>query len=233
MVYQKFHYYRVAYIHFVTSDIFIFRVKPMDSKRVFSFQPGQYVEIVNPRALSFYHHYFSVASSPTSSEYLEFCIRVTGPWTLELAKIKKGEHLFISDPKGSFFLKEGIMKPAFLAGGVGVAPFISMIRSIREQQLPIHGILLYCARNSNNTPYADELAEISKNRLRVVYVFEHEKGGNKSKSYHGLLTKDILRKEIRLHTFPTFFISGPQVFTRYASSLVSELGVREHYIRKE
>jgi nitrite reductase/ring-hydroxylating ferredoxin subunit len=81
--------------------------------------------------------HFSLASSPTESDYLMISTRIRDtPFKQKLASLKKGAKIEVWGPDGEFVLQED--KPAvFLSGGIGVTPFRSMIKYATDKHLPV------------------------------------------------------------------------------------------------
>jgi ferredoxin-NADP reductase len=107
-------------------------------RRPLVFKPGQYA------AISFLHNKrptparcFSVTSSPTDQGYLQFGIRIHGHFTKTAAQnLIPGSKVIVEGPYGNFvFSAERDRSALFLAGGIGVSPFMSMLRYIARLQL--------------------------------------------------------------------------------------------------
>ena len=113
--------------------------------RPFGFQPGQYA------AISFKHNgkptparCFSIVSSPTDQETLQFSLRVNGHFTRAVQDIKPGDIVKVFGPFGGFMLNTAHDKDVvMLAGGIGITPFISMIRYVSRLETDNKVSLLY------------------------------------------------------------------------------------------
>lgn len=95
------------------------------------FEPGQYVRI-HPEGTDF-HRSYSMANTP-GSDHLQFFIRLVpdGAFSRWLANARAGDKVELSTPHGTFFLRNEERPRLFVAGGTGVAPFLSMLRSMGE-----------------------------------------------------------------------------------------------------
>jgi 3-phenylpropionate/trans-cinnamate dioxygenase ferredoxin reductase subunit/benzoate/toluate 1,2-dioxygenase reductase subunit len=110
-----------------------------------AFEPGQYVRI-RPEGLETARSY-SMANAPGSSR-LEFFIRLVqgGAFSDWLAGAKAGDKVALSVPHGTFFLRDEERPRLFVAGGTGVAPFLSMLRSMSAKARAQPTTLLIGAR---------------------------------------------------------------------------------------
>src|SRR5262249_53536713 len=114
----------------------------------FSFKPGQYANFTLPEAPDgdgdHISHVFSLASSPHHKDFLMIATRMRGSVFKEVLKnLPLGTKLKIQRPAGRFLLHGDASQPAvFLAGGIGITPFLSMIEWATEKRSP-HKIHLF------------------------------------------------------------------------------------------
>ncbi len=123
------------------------------------FEPGQYVRI-HPAGTDF-HRSYSMANLP-GSRRLEFFVRLVpdGAFSKWLASAKAGDRVELSVPHGTFFLRDEDRPRLFVAGGTGVAPFLSMLRSLKAQSCAQPTTLLIGARTHGHLFALDELESI-------------------------------------------------------------------------
>lgn len=100
----------------------------------FTFYPGQYVDIRVPGTGEY--RSYSMASAPEDGGDVEFLIRlleggVMSRYVAEQASI--GQQLELQGPRGIFYLREGLTPAVMVAGGTGVAPILSMLRSLAHR----------------------------------------------------------------------------------------------------
>ena len=113
-----------------TPDVKTFRVVGLDGKKPFVHIPGQCAMLSMPgvgEAL------FSITSSPTNEEYLEFSIKKCGCVTTWLHQIEVGQQITLRGPYGNGFPVETELKGKdllFIAGGIGLAPLRSVINYV-------------------------------------------------------------------------------------------------------
>ena len=124
----------VTDIRIDTPDIKTFRVVGLDGKKVFEHMPGQCAMLSIPGVGE---AMFSITSSPTNTEYMEFSIKKCGCLTTWLHAMDVGQQITIRGPYGKHFPVEDEFKGKDLmvvAGGVGLAPVRSVINYVRAKR---------------------------------------------------------------------------------------------------
>jgi ferredoxin-NADP reductase len=110
--------------------------------------------------------HFSVVTSPNERGRLGFCTRLRdSAFKRSLVELPIGAEAEVEEPKGSFLLPEDTNQAyLFLAGGIGITVFRSMLRYIAEEDLPHRVTLIYSNRDRDSTPFLDELSELEQAR---------------------------------------------------------------------
>lgn len=123
------------------------------------FEPGQYVRI-RPVGSKISRSY-SMANVPGVNR-LEFFIRLVpgGEFSQWLGAARAGDLLELSTPHGSFFLRDEDRPRLFVAGGTGIAPFLSMLRAMASQPPKQRTTLLVGARTPGHLLAMKELSEL-------------------------------------------------------------------------
>ncbi|MCA9364009.1 FAD-dependent oxidoreductase [Candidatus Kaiserbacteria bacterium] len=140
----------------------------------FDFVPGQYVTITLPTLEHFSPRErfrdFSVASSPQELPELRIAFRDSeSPFKKELASLSQGTEIECEGPKGVFTFDAAEGRPVYcIAGGIGVTPFVSMVRSGVFSVESRHR-LYHFNRDLAHTPYHKELTELLKDQYVAVY----------------------------------------------------------------
>jgi len=134
------------------------------------FTPGQYffVTLLDPpyddqRGA---RRHFSVVTSPNQRGVLGFCTRLrNSAFKRSLVELPIGAEVEVEAPKGNFLLPEDTTQAyVFLAGGIGITVFRSMLRYIAEKDLPHRATLIYSNRDRDSTPFLDELLQLEQTR---------------------------------------------------------------------
>jgi predicted ferric reductase len=187
----------------------------------------------NPNALRWAP--FSIASSPLQP-YLEFCIGVkhTGGLTQYIDEhITVGSQMYVKGPYGDFLLDKSFNEVAFIALGTGIAPLISMIRTLmlEKDTRPIH--LFYGFRNSYRYVYRQELEEYSKHdnfHLNVI-------ASNPDTEWHG--KAGFVQQLIEHYSFThdradvDVYICGPPVAMDAIQEFLIKQGFSRNKIHRE
>lgn len=227
--------YRINNKYFECKDTFIMQLEPVNGDRIF-FEPGKYGFLYNPDYDPNIPHIFSIASSPLTNEYMEFCIKIYGNWTMKLAQKKIGDMLFVNSPYGRFYWDEEISYPVFLIGGVGIAPIMSILRTMAMTKPDTKSLLIYGNRTPDTVAYKKELdyLENKMDKLEVVHVFSNLSSMNSWNGYRGFITKEIIGNFVNFENNPTFFTTGPPIFIdKIINILRNDFGIDNGKIRFE
>jgi ferredoxin-NADP reductase len=145
----------------LTDTVIRLRVRPDDG--VPAFHPGQYFALgiwVGDRLIQ---RPYSTTSAPGGAAELEFLVRMvaSGELTPRLWTLRAGTRFHIGRPKGLFTLLPGDQRThVFIAGGTGVAPFISMIEFLSGRSVPPRMVLLHSTANAAEHAHAVRLAAL-------------------------------------------------------------------------
>lgn len=233
---MDFEEYQIIEIKNECEGVFVFRVKPKNPPSIFSFLPGQFAQIKNPKFEKPEDaHLFSIASSPNSKEHLEFCIKTYGPWTQEFSKLKTGDALNIKGPFGKFIYTENDRNCVFIAAGIGIVPFISMLRFIDEQKIRGNFILLYRNHANCSIAYKKELDNLSQKiqNLKIIPVLSNPENGDLNNNHQNLITSEFIKRQINLEEKPLFFLCGSPAFVEKTKEILKEISVEEERIKLE
>lgn len=210
-----------------------------NSSRPLLYQPGQYVAItLNDKSRPSTARCFSISSSPSEQRKLEFTVRVDGAFTTALERLQKGDEVLVRGPFGNFILNENTHQDVvMLAGGIGLAPFLSMMRYATSLSLKNKINLVYSCRSQEDIAFYDELTsmETVNPNLKVTYVVSKgtvEKLAGR-RVISGRLTGENIDKLNFDYTSQTFMICGPSVYISSMDALLLEKGVPKSNILTE
>ena len=218
------------------ADFYRLVLIPQDGGEVFNFLPGQFARIGIPSIdKPNTGRQFSIASSPSTRTHLEFGFKVYGSWTETLSKQSVGSTLEIMGPLGRFVWNDDIPYAVFLSGGIGITPFVSMMRHMEEAHYDGEVKLIYGSRTPETIAYKDELTTLAQklNQASIVDVFSDIPAETQVKGYRGFVTEDILKKEVDFSRKPTFFLCGPPVFVNLMNALLKSMDVPPIQIHME
>jgi ferredoxin-NADP reductase len=207
----------------------------------FVFKAGQYINLTlsGPQSglQSGMTHTFSIASSP-SDEKLVVATRMRNTafkQALSIAPI--GGEAKITEPTGSFNLHNNTARPAvFFAGGIGIAPFLSMLSYATEEKLRHPMVLFYANRYLEDAAFMDALwaLEGRNPRFRFVPILTRMvKNYRGWKGETGHLSPEMLLTHLGILRGPIFYIAGPPTMVAATRRTLGEVGVDEDDIRTE
>lgn len=200
----------------------------------FDFKPGQYMMVTVRSDTKELVHPFSLSSSPTDQDFIEFTKKLTNSeYSSRLREMKPGDWTRIDGPYGKFTYDREFQKTLFLAGGIGITPFYSMIKYCAVKELPTSMKLLYGVKNEKEIAFKSELDEMQRQNpnLSVVYVvFEPDLSW---KGRTGLITADVIRSEIPDFKDYVFYLCGPPGMVMAMQKLAASLGLPETQLRME
>jgi ferredoxin-NADP reductase len=203
------------------------------------FEPGQYfwVELLNPpyEDEKGSRRHISVVTSPNDRGVLGLCTRLRdSAFKRSLAELPVGAEVDVEDPKGKFVLPEATDRPyVFVAGGIGITVFRSMLLYIHENELAHNVTLVYSNRDRESTAFYDELVELEQSmpNLRVVFTMtEDSSWDGESRRIDADMLRDTLGGELNAHEF---VVAGPPPMVESVVASLKAAGVREEAILAE
>lgn len=201
----------------------------LDKPKNFIFYPGQYLDIklkFEDKDQRGQTRAFTIASSP-SEEFLMLTTRIgISDFKKVLRELKPGQTISSSHPVGTFILDE--TEPAvFIAGGIGITPFRSMIKYALDYKLDTPITLIY-SNSDNNFIFKKEFNKWQKQlpNFQVIYHISKVKGR---------LNKQLLEKIIStFYLLPsTFYLAGAPAMVVDFAKILTELGIDEVDIRTD
>jgi ferredoxin-NADP reductase len=148
------------------------------------FRPGQYfwVTLIDPPYDDEKgpRRHITVVTSPNERGVLGLCTRLRdSAFKRSLAELPVGAEVEVEQPKGEFALPEDTSRPyVFIAGGIGITVFRSMLLYIAEEKLPHRVTLVYSNRDRASAAFLDELEELERANpnLRLVLTMTQDPG---------------------------------------------------------
>ncbi len=198
----------------------------------FSYAPGQFAFVrFKSEKVPAEEHHFTLSSTP-SDPYLSFTIKKSGDFTAILDGLKVGDRARIEGPYG-VFSNSGMKGPfVMIAGGIGITPIMSMLRTMQEVSNTDQATLLYVCSTVGDIVFKKELDTMAaKNKwFKVAYVLSGEK---RTGFYEGRFSGVILEKEVDRAAGITFFVCGPSAMMDAAVAILKKSGVPSNKIFTE
>ncbi len=220
------------------NNVVILNIIPKENA-IFDFRPGQFtmLALYDENGEIWQQRPFSICSSPLNKKYIQLAIKVYGKFTNKVATLKKGDTVGISEPNGFFTFNEARMKEAiFLAGGIGITPFMSAIRYVSEKKLPNKITLFYSNKTMQDIVFFEELKSISeKNKnIQVVFALTEEISDVLESEYENKRIDDNMIKKYCPHFSEKYFsLCGPLKFMESLITQLEDDGVPKDYIDME
>lgn len=215
----------------------ILSLTPDSEDERLDFWPGQYAAISfknGNRPLS-PARCFSMVSSPNSAE-LQFSMRPHGKFTRKVTKLQPGDSVKVQGAFGNFILDPSDKNIIMLAAGIGITPFMSMLRYTTETRVNTPITLLYACPSRDDIPFKAELDKLQaqKPNLRVVYVVKQGASDPANNIYVGRVNEALLQKITEQKWQPfTYFICGPDSFTNSLQQVLKQHDVDDERIVTE
>lgn len=212
---------------------FVFVRKPS-----YTYVAGQYVEVTlaHPQADSRGNRrYLTLASSPTEDTLRLGVKFYSESSSFKLALLDAGEKskLAISPPAGDFTLpKDTSQKLAFIAGGIGVTPYRSMVKYLLDTNDKRDIVLFYGESRPDEFVYTDVFSEASARLgIRTVYTVRQAPAGWAGRQ--GRITADLIAAEMPDYTERLFYVSGSYPMVVSVKEVLHTLGVPAAQIKTD
>ncbi len=233
--------YKLTDVSHETPSILSLKMQRLENEQAISFQPGQYATIsyrkgMRPSAV----RCFSIASTPTDQDHLELGIRVGGKFTHALERLNEGDIVTIDGPYGNFiFDSMSDTDVVMCAGGIGITPFMSMMRYATKLDLPNNIHLLFSARSQDDIPYFKELERIAHENKNIKITFVIDSGPT-DKIKHPFHSKNgridekiLLDVPVERLSSTSYFICGPPPFMKAVVKTLRTHRIADHRIVTE
>jgi len=181
---------------------------------------------------------FTISSSPTEPGFISITTRIgSSPFKQTLNGLKIGERVKIKAPNGDFLLHSDLSRSAiFLAGGIGITPFRSMIKFATDKMLPVKISLLYSNRSYDQITFREEFERLSRlnQNLNVFHTLSLEQGPDPGwKGLTSWIDQAKIKQSVPDFASSTFYVCGPPGFTVAMSGLLQKISIAGANIRTE
>jgi ferredoxin-NADP reductase len=222
----------------LAAEVTLFRIEKPEG---FRFLAGQYCLVSVPdigfqddRGL---RRTFSISSSPLDKELL-FVTKLSGSALKRtMAEMAPGCAVTLGQPLGALTLPENTATPlAFLAGGVGIAPFRSMCRYAADAATGHTITLFYSSRTPEETPFLDELTAMPERNSRLRVVATMTRVGEDPARWSGLtgrLSAEMIKGQCAAWESAGYYIAGPPVMADAMRQTLEEMHIPQGRIKIE
>lgn len=216
----------VTDIRIDTPDVKTFRVVTPDGKKAFDHMPGQCAMLSIP---GIGEAMFSITSSPTNEEYMEFSIKKCGCVTDWLHAMEVGQEITIRGPYGNGFPVDDAFAGhdlLFIAGGIGLAPLRSVINYVRDNRANYGSVqIVYGSRSMDDLVDYREIIEewATSEGVEVNLTIDNPQEG--WDGHVGFVPNFV--KELNPDIRKTVLICGPPIMIKFTLAGLRELGFRD------
>jgi len=228
------HPYRVKQLTEERGDAWTLEIEPVGHDGI-TFEPGQFAWLTVDRSpFAIREHPFSMTSSAEASGSLCFTIKELGDFTATIKDLEPGTRVYVDGPHGEFSINQHDAPGyVFLAGGIGCAPMISMLRTMADHNDTRSICMFYGSRSWDAVTFREEI-EALEERLNVSVVHVLEQPPPDWEGETGYITVDVLDRHLPDNRRElAYFISGPVVMIHLVREAVLELGVPRAHIYEE
>ncbi|MGN1248524.1 MAG: FAD/NAD(P)-binding protein [Candidatus Spyradocola sp.] len=216
----------VTDIRIDTPDVKTFRVVGLDGKKVFDHMPGQCAMLSIPGVGE---AMFSITSSPTNTEYMEFSIKKCGCLTQWLHAMDVGQQITIRGPYGRHFPVENELKGKnllFVAGGIGLAPLRSVINYVRDNRKDYGKIMIvYGSRSKEDLVDYHEILDEWMADEGVEVKLTIDRPQDDWDGHVGFVPNYV--KELEPDLDYNVLMCGPPIMIKFTLAGLKELGFKE------
>lgn len=220
----------------LTSDLFELVFVP---DRPFAFAAGQYLDWMLPHSrvdARGIRRYFTIASAPTQSE-VRLGIKIpekSSSFKQTLAAMKPGARVYAGRLAGDFVLPKDPTQPlVFIAGGIGITPFRSMIQYLVDKNEKRDVLLVYLARTPKDFAYASLFDEAARVGVKTIYIANDAGNSPGWTGRTGMLTEAMMMELIPDHTKRRYYLSGPNAMVNAYKKTLNTLGVPKAQINTD
>ncbi|MBU0946711.1 MAG: ferric reductase-like transmembrane domain-containing protein [Proteobacteria bacterium] len=228
------HPYRVEQVVKERGDAWTLVLRPQGHSG-FTFMPGQFAWLTlrnSPFALK--EHPFSISSSAMQPQEIQFTIKELGDFTRRIKDVFPGQTAYLDGPYGAFSMdRHPSSDYVFIAGGIGIAPIMGMLRTLADRGDSRSLLLIYAYKTWEGLTFQEELEKLKEHlHLRVVYVLDTPPDNWQGES--GFITDELLARHLPVAMNQhEYYLCGPVVMTAMVEKALRRQGVPLHQIHSE
>jgi len=209
-----------------TPDVESFQFQPAEP---LTWKPGQFLHYVlhhEPTDNRGSDRWFTVSSAPHEGHVMittRFTAVQGSSFKTALAGLKVGDAIEVSDIDGDFTIEDTNASYVFIAGGIGVTPFRSILKDAEHAGVKLNVTLLYANRDEN-IPYKTELELMAKQNsgLKIHYFLGPKR-----------IDDAAIRNLVPDLSKPHFYVSGPEPMVEAFGPMLQSMGVPKEHIRQD
>lgn len=229
------HPYRVVSVEKSAMKIWTLVIEPTRGQAI-DFDAGQFVWLtLNRSPFAITEHPFSIGSCPADRPRLGFTIKEAGDFTNTIGTLEPGARAFVDGPYGNLTLSGRTAQSiTLIAGGVGIAPIMSILRQLRAEHDRRVIKLIYGNRVAEQIVYRDELEDMTREMQLILHLVLSEPPphwGGPVGSLDQTVLAQLLNTESTADSL--FVVCGPPPMIDSVEGALKRLGIETHQIISE
>ena len=198
-----------------------------------AFKAGQYLDmtLLNPSETDSEGNVrsFSIASAPHEETLMVATRMRDTAFKRVLKTMPFGTAVKIEGPSGDLILQNDSTRTAvFLAGGIGITPFRSIVHWAAKEKLPNRIVLFYSNRRPEDAPFLAELRSLERDNPKyklIASMTEMEKSHRPWNGETGLINQEMLGRHLKGAASPIYNIAGPPAMVKGLHEMLSKAGI--------
>ncbi len=170
---------------------------------------------------------FTISSPPFQNKIMlttHYLFEESSSFKKALFAKRAGEYIDAIKIDGSFTVDSDDKKLVFIAGGIGITPYHSILLELENNEDSKDIILIYSNKNAGNVAFKDTLDNLAANynRLKINYIFSPQRAD-----------EDFIKKSVPDFQERIFYISGPIVMVKAVEEALQRMGVEKENIKRD
>ncbi|CAN5660905.1 ferredoxin reductase family protein [soil metagenome] len=231
---QRSHYWTVVEVREEQGDTYTLALQPVGHDG-FRFTPGQFAWIkLDDSPFTLEEHPFSFASSAERTDRIEFGIKALGDFSSAIGDVAPGSRAYLDGPHGAFSIdRYPAAAYVLFAGGVGITPFMSILRTMADRNDPRPVTLFYADKSLDDVAYTDDLKKLEEQlNLEIIRVLEEPPG--EWDGEEGFITPELLDRRLDDVKYDRdYMVCGPPPMMDAVQEALLERGVPQERIQLE
>ncbi len=217
-----------------THNVESFRFMPSEK---FYFKAGQFIQIIfdeNDKTNKIFNKFLSISCAP-DKDYIEVTKKITdSEFSKKLQSLKQGDSVLIKGPMGHCTFEGEFEKIAFIVGGIGVTPVISILEDIVNKNLSTDVVFLYSNWNENDIAFKEEVDNWVKEKENIRVVHSLMEGDPDNKDYYiGQINEEFVAEHIPDYKERMVYLFGPPGMVKAMNDICSKLNCEKFKVKAE
>lgn len=219
----------------IAHNIYQFHFKPEEAVNYIA---GQYMEfhLPHPHADSRGEkRHFTLVSSPSEPD-IKIATKITSTsssFKKALLTLRENTRIRVNELEGDFILPDDKTKKLlFIAGGIGITPYRSMIKYLLDTQQKRDIILLYAAQTSTDVIFKNELDDAKSNGVQTFYYLQ-EQLPTAWNGRVGFITPEIIKSNVPDYLNRMVYVSGPEKMVEAFETMLLAMGIKDKNFKRD